>query len=151
MVYMLENLKDRISEMVRDMNTKEVDYLIDEQANSAGALILHLAATEAYYQIESLEGRSFTQEEEEKWLLGAGLGIESREKIKGKPVTYYLEIWDDVRVKTLEGLQQKNDAWFAEAIDGEISNHWVWYHVMEHQAAHMGQLSHIKKRIPERK
>ncbi|WP_343486472.1 DinB family protein [Allomuricauda sp. d1] len=149
MVYMLEELKGRITQMVQDMGTEQIDYLIDEDANSIGALILHLASTEAYYQIESLENRSFNKEEEEKWMLGAGLGIASREKIKGKPITHYLDIWDEVRSKTLSGLKQKDDKWFAETPDGEVSHHWAWYHVMEHQAVHMGQISHIKKRIPK--
>ena len=28
-----------------------------------------------------------------------------------------------------------------------MSNHWAWFHVMEHQANHMGQLALITKRI----
>ncbi|RNC90176.1 MAG: DUF664 domain-containing protein [Allomuricauda sp.] len=149
MVYMLEDLKVRITDMVKDLNNQQTDYLIDEEANSIGALILHLASTEAYYQIETLENRTFTQEEEEQWMLGAGLGIESREKIKGKPIGHYLSIWDEVRKKSLEGLKKRDDVWFAALIDDEISNHWVWYHVMEHQAAHMGQISHVLQRIPK--
>ncbi len=148
MVYMLEELKNRITTRVKDMNTEQIDYLVDDKANSIGGLILHLAATEAYYQVETLENRTFTSEEEAKWQLGAGLGIAGREQIKGKPIAYYLDIWDEVRLTTLKWLKQKNDAWFAESIDGQMSNHWAWYHVMEHQAAHMGQITQIEKRIP---
>ena len=150
MVFMLEDLKERISELVSDLNVQQTDYLLDEEANSIGDLIMHLAATEAYFQIETLEGRTFTQEEEEKWMPGAGLVKESREKMKGKPIDYYLNIWDEVRKKTLEGLKEKDDKWFATDVDESMNYHWAWYHVMEHSANHMGQIAHIQKRIPEK-
>lgn len=150
MVYMLEDLKSRITDMVKDMNTQQIDYLVDDEANSIGSLVLHLASTEAYFQIETLEDRTFTPEEKEKWMIGAGLGEATREKIKGKPIGHYLDIWDGVRKKTLEGLKQKDDTWFAKNIDESMNYHWAWYHVMEHQANHMGQIAHIQKRIPEK-
>ena len=43
-------------------------------------------------------------------------------------------------------LIEKDDEWFAES-NGAMSNHWAWFHVMEHQANHMGQLALITKRI----
>ena len=30
-----------------------------------------------------------------------------------------------------------------------MNNHWAWYHVMEHQANHMGQIRLIIKRMEE--
>lgn len=149
MVDMLEDLKNRISEMTRDLNLEETDYLFDEKANSIGALIMHLAATEVYYQVETLEERSWTVEEAEFWGAAGGLGHEQRDKLKGKPVEYYLELWDQVRKKTLEGLKVRDDAWFAANIDEGINNHWAWFHVLEHSANHMGQIALVKNRLPK--
>ena len=66
-----------------------------------------------------------------------------------EPITYYLNLWNEVRKKTLEGLKTKNDEWFASAIDAGINNHWVWFHVLEHSANHMGQIALVKNRLPE--
>ncbi|QCK15298.1 hypothetical protein DCC35_11345 [Mangrovivirga cuniculi] len=149
MVCMLEDIKNRITKDVRDLDQNETDYLFDDNANSIGALIMHLAANEAYYQVETLEGRSWTAEEAEFWGIGGELGTESREKLKGKPIKYYLDLWDQVREKSLEGLKAKDDEWFASTIEEGINNHWVWFHVLEHSANHMGQIAQIKNRLKE--
>ena len=149
MVDMLEELKDRITEQVRDLNQEQTDYLIDARANSNGAMVMHLVATESYYQVETLEGRQWTEEETALLELAGGMGPESREALRGKPIQYYLDLWDGVRKKTLAGLKKKDDAWFASDIEEGINNHWVWYHVLEHMAAHMGQIDLVKKRLPQ--
>ncbi len=149
MADMLEDLKERITANVRDLDQAQTDYLFDEKANSIGAIVMHIVATESYYQVETLEGRQWTEEEAALWNLPGGLGDESREQIKGKPISYYLDLWDEVRQKTMEGLKAKDDAWFAENIDEGINSHWVWYHVLEHTAAHMGQIDLVKSRLPE--
>jgi len=149
MVTMLESSKDQITEDVRELSQEETDYLFDEQANSIGALIIHLVATESYYQVESLEGRNWTKEEVALWEMASGLGEASRSTFKGKPISYYLDLWDTVREKTLAGLKTKDDAWFAANIDEGINNHWAWFHVLEHQAHHRGQIALIKKRLPQ--
>ncbi len=149
MVDMLEELKDRITEDIRDLNQAETDYLFDDKANSIGAMIMHLVATEAYFQVETLEERTWTEEESEFWTIAGGLGAESRDKLKGKPIKFYLDLWDKVREKTLEGLKIKDDAWFAATMDESMNNHWAWFHILEHQANHMGQIALVKKRLPE--
>ncbi|MEJ2584314.1 MAG: DUF664 domain-containing protein [Robiginitalea sp.] len=149
MVDMLEELKDRIAEEVRDLNQEQTDFLVDEQANSIGAMVMHLAATESYYQVETLEGRQWTEEEAALLELAGGMGPESREALRGQPIQYYLDLWDGVRQKTLEGLKKRDDAWFASNIEEGINNHWAWFHVLEHMAAHMGQIALVKKRLPQ--
>jgi uncharacterized damage-inducible protein DinB len=149
MVDMLEEIKDRIIHDIDDLNQAETDYLFDDKANSIGAIVMHLAATEAYYQVETLEGRAFTDDEASFWGVGGDLGEESREKLVGKPIAYYLDLWHKVRAKTLEGLKTRDDAWFAANIDENMNNHWVWFHVLEHQANHMGQIALIKNRLPQ--
>ena len=149
MVNMLEDLKERITANVQDIDQAQTDYLFDEKANSIGAIVMHIIATESYYQVETLEGRQWTAEEAALWNLPGGLGDESREKIKGKPISYYLDLWEEVRQKTLEGLKTKDDVWFAASVDDGINIHWVWFHVLEHTAAHMGQIDLVKSRLPE--
>ncbi len=60
--------------------------------------------------------------------VAGGLGEASTIKFKGKPITYYLDLWDQVREKTLANLKTKNAAWFAELIDKQMNNHWAWMH-----------------------
>ena len=145
---MLEDLKKRVTESVQDLNQKETDFLLDKKANRIGAMILHLAATEAYYQVYTFENRQFNSAERKKWNLALNLGNVARGKLVGEPISYYLDIWDEVREETLRLLKTKDDEWFAANASGSSMNrHWAWYHVMEHQANHMGQIRLILGRM----
>jgi len=146
MISMLDNLKQRVERNVYNLDQDGTDFLFDENANSPGAIIYHLAATEAYYQAYTFEGRGYNAEEKKKWETALNLGEKARQEFKGKPISYYLEIYDEVRKKTKELLKTKDDDWFAKK-NGNMTNHWAWFHVMEHQANHMGQLAMITKRI----
>jgi len=146
-VSMMEDLKSRITSSVENLTLEETDFLLDENANRIGALILHLAATEKYYQVYTFENRGLNSEEKEIWDIAQNLGNDARAKIKGKPIKHYLDIWDEVRKESLRLLKTKDDKWFKSKVPfGNMNNHWAWYHVMEHQANHMGQIRMIIKR-----
>lgn len=146
---MLEDLKFRIETSVKYLSQEETDFLLDENANRIGALILHLAATEAYYQVYTFENRQFNIEEEHKWATALSLGEDAREAFIDKPIDYYLEEWNKVRATTLSMLKEKDDKWLDAVVPfSSMNNHWAWFHVMEHQANHMGQINFLKKRVP---
>lgn len=148
MVSMLEDLKGRVTRSVIDLDQNGTDFLLDQDANRIGAMIYHLAATEKYYQVFTFENRSFTKDEEAIWGTPLSLGANAREQLVDQPISYYLDIWDQVRQDTLRLLKEKDDQWFAKNVNAvNMNNHWAWYHVMEHQANHMGQIRFIVKRI----
>ncbi len=147
MISMLDDLKTRITNRVENLDQAGTDFLIDENGNRIGAMILHLAATEKYYQLYTFEGRVFNDEEAD-WDMAQTLGPKARAELVGKPIKHYLKIWDEVRKETKRLLKSKDDKWFAEMTKyNNMNNHWAWYHVMEHQANHMGQIAFISKRI----
>lgn len=148
LVSMMEDLKKRVTGSVSYLNQEATDFLLDDQANRIGAMIYHLAATEKYYQLITFENRTFNEEEEKEWGIALSLGEPARESLKGKPISYYLEIWDGVRAETLRLLKTKDDRWLKLTLNkNEDNNHWAWYHVMEHQANHLGQIRLIMGRI----
>lgn len=147
MVSMLEDLKGRVASSVSNLTIEETDFLLDNEANRIGAMIFHLAATEKYYQVFTFENRGLNKAESAKWDIAQNLGTTARNQLKGKPIDYYLNIWTEVREETLRLLKTKDDNWFTSNVpNGSMNNHWAWYHVMEHQANHMGQINLIAKR-----
>jgi uncharacterized damage-inducible protein DinB len=47
-------------------------------------------------------------------------------------------------------LKGKDDNWLMEkAGKYNMNNYWAWFHVMEHQANHMGQMAMIFSRMPK--
>ena len=146
---MLDNLKERATIQTQNLSVYQIDHLHDEQANRIGALIMHLAATEAYYQVLTFENRVFNEEEKKKWGVALGLGEDARTLYKDKPISYYLEEFDKVRARTKELLATVDDDWLQKDILGEgVNNYYAWFHVMEHQSSHLGQILFLKKRIP---
>lgn len=149
MISMLEDLKSRVESRVKNMSQYEIDHLHDEKANRIGALIMHLAAAEKYYQVFTFEGRGFNEEENEIWLDALVLGVAARDKYKGHEVQYYLDFYNKVRDETIAELKKRDDKWFEETQpSSEMSNHYCWFHVMEHQSSHLGQILFLAKRIP---
>lgn len=149
MISMLEDLKNRVEQRVKNMSQYELDYLHDEKANRIGSLIMHLAAAEKFYQVFTFEGRTFNDEEEKKWGNALNLDQGGRDDYKGHDVQYYLDIYNEVRAKTIEELKKRDDNWFKEVQPSYgWTNHYCWFHVMEHQSSHLGQILFLAKRIP---
>ncbi|TPG36346.1 DinB family protein [Flavobacterium pectinovorum] len=149
MISMLEDLKARVERTVKNMSQYEIDYLHDDEANRIGALVMHLAAAEKYYQVFTFENRGFNEEEKKIWQKALDLDQGGRDEFKGHDIQYYLDIYNEVRAKTISELKKRDDAWFAEVQTRyDWTNQYCWFHVMEHQSSHLGQILFLKKRIP---
>ncbi|WP_445455709.1 DinB family protein [Flavobacterium sp. HNIBRBA15423] len=149
LIAMLENLKDRVENQVKNMTQYELDYLHDEKANRIGSLIMHLAAAEKYYQVYTFENREFNEEEKKIWQVPLDLDQGGRDELRGHDAQYYLDIFNEVRAKTIAELKKRDDVWLTEVHeDSNMNNFFGWFHVMEHQSSHLGQILFLKKRIP---
>jgi hypothetical protein len=139
----------------KDLTMAQLDYLIDPNANTIGALMLHLAAAETYYQIHTFEGKkwgSWPNSVNQQWGAAMELGDAGRKNIKGHDRDYYLNILQETRAKTLAEFAKRDDAWFL-AVDkdwpwGPTNNFCKWFHVCEHEAHHTGQIAFLRKRLP---
>ncbi|MFZ5972781.1 MAG: DUF664 domain-containing protein [Bacteroidota bacterium] len=138
LVSMLNYNRHTVVNAVKSLTIEQLDYLHDDDANTIGSLILHLGATEAFYQANTFEGRQdFNDTEKNEWSAAMELGDRGRKEIKGHEVKYYLERIEAVRQKTLEEFKTKDDNWLL-AIDPEWSKernfncYSKWFHVCEH-------------------
>jgi uncharacterized damage-inducible protein DinB len=154
LVSMLNYNRHTIINAVKALTVAQLDYLHDANANSIGALILHLGATDKFYQINTFEGREdFNEAEKKIWNAAMSLGAEGRKEIKGKEVTYYLDMINEVRQKTIEELKKKDDKWLlavdpAWSKERPLNTYWKWFHVCEHESNHRGQITWLKSRLP---
>ena len=140
---------------VKDLSIEELDFHVDEQSNSIGAMLLHLAATEKYYQLNTFDNMSWGSWNEDikaEWDIPMGLGEKGRETIKGNPLDYYLEKLESVRAVTKSEFAKRDDDWLFESEpffgNQPTNNYAKWFHVCEHESNHNGQIKFIKKRLP---
>jgi uncharacterized damage-inducible protein DinB len=139
----------------KGLTQADLDHLLDPHANSIGALMLHLAATETYYQMNTFNGMkwdSWSASIKQKWDPAMGLGDAGRQTIKGHDRDYYLNILQEVRAKSQAEFKKRDDAWLM-AVDkewpwGPTNNYCKWFHVCEHEAHHTGQIALLRKRLP---
>lgn len=155
LVSMLNYNRSTIIRVTKEMSREQLDFLFDAKANTIGALLMHLAAVEKFYQVNTFEGREeFNEAEKKQWEAAMDLGDKGREQIKGKDVAYYHGLLADVRAHTLAELKKKDDQWLLakdpawSKPDRAVNTYWKWFHVCEHESNHRGQIAFLKSRLP---
>jgi uncharacterized damage-inducible protein DinB len=140
---------------VKDMTKEQLDYVHDEKSNSIGAMLLHLAATERFYQIHTLEGKNWgdwSEQDKKRFDIAMNLGDEARKTIKGNNLGFYLNTLKEVRDNTITEFKKRDDKWLLSIDDkwfwGPTNNYCKWFHVCEHESNHNGQIKYIKGRLP---
>jgi hypothetical protein len=155
LVSMLTWMQTAIPPAVKGLTQGDLDHLFDSHANTIGALLLHLAATETYYQLNTFERTnwdSWPEAVKRKWDPAMNLGKLGRETIKGHDLAYYLNIQRETRERSLAEFRKRDDAWLM-SVDktwpwGPTDNYCKWFHVCEHISHHTGQIAFLRKRLP---
>ena len=151
---MLNWIRESVIRNVEGLTQADLDFLMDPKANTIGALLSHLAATDTIYQdLTFYKLKEFSDDNKKKWGVAMELGDEARKQIKGNNLDYYLSNMKEVREKTLAELKKRDDKWFQEVdpafFGGKPTNNFCkWFHVCEHEANHRGQIALVRKRIP---
>ncbi|MDW0118800.1 DinB family protein [Sporosarcina thermotolerans] len=134
---------------VKDLTVNQLDFLINDEANSIGMLLAHLVSVEKAYQIDTFENRDFTDEDIQLLNPALDLGDAAREQIKGNPIEYYLEELEQTRKKTIDTFGTLPDSWLFEQspfwYGKPTNNYFKWFHVFEDELNHRGQIRVIKK------
>ena len=140
---------------VEGLTTEQLDFQIDDQSNSIGAMLLHLAAVERFYQLntfDEMEWGTWDDSIKKRWNVAARLGENARDEIKGNDLQYYLSALEEVRERTKMEFAKRDDDWLMKSEpffeSKATNNHCKWFHVCEHESNHNGQMKFIKKRLP---
>jgi len=149
-------MRDAVLRSVEGLTLDQVDFLLDSKANRIGALLLHLAAAEKLYQLNTFDGVGLQQLETgaafKDWAVAMELGEPARKTVKGHTLDYYLKTLRDLRERTLAELRKRDDRWLV-LVDktwpwGPTNNLCKWFHVCEHESHHDGQIGLLRSRVP---
>jgi|SRR5579859_4039090 len=155
LVSMMTWMRSMVLRSVKGMSQKELDYLFDANANTIGSLLMHLAATDRIYQINTFENnplQDVPDSYKQKWGPAMELGDSARKEIKGHDLDHYLNLLSETREQTLAEFRKRDDDWLL-AVDkswgwGPTNNYCKWFHVCEHESNHNGQIKFLRKRLP---
>lgn len=136
---------------VKELTTEQLDFLLDEQSNSIGGLLLHFAAVEYAYQVDTFEERELNEVELSEWGPALELGEKGRASIKGNELSYYVEQLNEMRNRTIDLFKAVDDEWLYKEepfwYDKPANNYFKWFHVFEDEINHRGQIRMIRKRL----
>jgi hypothetical protein len=143
---------------LHDLTQEDLDWLPSPDGNTIGALLLHLAATETYYQFHTFDGlpRPTTSPETKKRFGPAmRLGDLGRRLIREHDLRFYVDTLREVRGRTLEELKKRDDRWLMSVDEnwfwGPTNPLCKWFHVCEHESHHLGQIDLHLKALRSRK
>jgi len=152
---MMTWMRDVILKPVRGMSVDQLDFLVDDNSNSIGSMLLHLAATERFYQVHTLEGKTWgdwSEQDKSRFGVAMKLGEDARKNIKGNNLDFYLSALEEVRENTIKEFKKRDDTWLMSVDEewpwGPTNNYCKWFHVCEHESNHNGQFKYIKSRLP---
>jgi len=156
-VSQLNWMRRKVLSRLKDLSQEDLDWRPDERSNSIGALLLHLAATDVYYRLNTFEGMPWAKYPEEvvkRWEPAIKLGDLGRNRIRGNELSLYLSALTETREHTLSEFRRRDDNWFM-TVDprwgwGPTNNFCKWFHVCEHESHHTGQIDLLIKQLPSR-
>lgn len=152
LVSMMNFMRSIVLRPVRGMSVKDLDFLLDDKANSIGAMLLHLAAVERYYQEDTFDGKTWDlpTKENHLWEAASDLGDKGRAQIKGYSLDFYLNVLEESRAFSIAEMKKRDDEWLTKELQfwgGTSNNYCKWFHVVEHESNHNGQIKMVKSRI----
>lgn len=142
MYYVRQNTVYQLSKLSPEM----LDVQVLKNGNTIGMLLAHIAGVESLYQTVTFDKAEPVFDVPELQLGQAGL-----EAFQGYDADFYLERLQSARAITLEQFAQRDDDWLHEEHnyfgDTPWSNFFCWFHVMEDELRHQGQIVILRKDI----
>ncbi len=151
LVSMMDYARYTTEEAIRGLAVDQLDFHMDDKSNSIGMLLHHMSSIERAFQIMTFQERELNDAEWEELETSIELGEKARTVIQGRDLDYYWSELSLVRAKTLDDLREKDDTWLEKVTpfgwDEKANHYFKWFHVMEDEISHRGQILMIKRRL----
>ncbi|MHA2423507.1 MAG: DinB family protein [Candidatus Thorarchaeota archaeon] len=142
---MLQKVRERLLKRIEGLTKKDLDFTPDESSvETIGTLLLHIAAVEWSWIFEDMDGLEMDYE---KWKHAFPLR-EEIPQIKGKSLKFYKDRLTEVRDEVLERISELSDSELGHLVELDqavVSIEWILFHIIEHEAMHIGQISMLKR------
>ncbi|WP_270180846.1 DinB family protein [Alkalihalobacillus sp. CinArs1] len=151
LVSMMNYARHTTEEAIAGLTADQLDFQLDDESNSIGMLLQHMVSLEKAFQIMTFEQRELTDAEWDVLGTAIELGERARGEIRGRDLDYYWSEMSLAREYTLQELKKKDDDWLEIVTpygwDEKANHYFKWFHVMEDELNHRGQIRLIRRRI----
>ncbi|MFX0078756.1 MAG: DinB family protein [Candidatus Hermodarchaeota archaeon] len=140
---MMREVRKKLLKKLESLCDKEIDYTPDEQKiETIGTLLLHIAGVEWSWIFGDIDGKEV---EFEKWKHAFALSPDvDIPQLKGQGKEFYLNRLSEVREEVHQRLKRLQDDDLDKLVTSEgkkYSIEWILFHLIEHEAIHVGQIS----------
>jgi uncharacterized damage-inducible protein DinB len=158
-VAQLTEVREDLLHELDGLTPAQLDWHPDDQTESIGTLLLHLDAVEWSWIHEDIFGAA-SDAYPGQWAEAMPIRVGAAQ-VQGRPLTAYLEQLAATRARTLEVLRGFGDADLARLV-GEsepppgreprstlYTIDWIIWHIIEHEATHVGQVELLRRLAPQ--
>lgn len=157
-VAQLAETRDELLRQVADLTPAQLAWTPNDQIESIGTLLLHVAAVEWSWIFQDIFGRP--DEDYDGWEEAFPLRIRAAQ-VTDKPLPYFTDRLQRVRSQVLEALRGLGDEDLPRLVgegppaeDEEprarlFSIDWILFHLVHHEAHHAGQVELIRRLLPQ--
>jgi len=142
---MMQKTREKLIDRIKELTPKEMDYSPHgRRIETIGTLLLHIAGVEWSWIFEDIGD---TAMDYEKWKHAFPLR-EDIDQLTKKGKKFYLDRLSEVRNEVFEWLKTINDDDLYRLIhlgDTDVSIEWILFHLIEHEAIHIGQISILSR------
>ena len=143
---MMDKTRERLLRSVDGLSDEELDYSPDmEHVETIGTLLLHIAGVEWSWIFEDIDGEEMDYE---KWKYAFALREEGLSQLTKQGLQFYIDRLAEVRSQVFLRLRNLDDSNLHVLVDvgsAEVSVEWILFHILEHEAMHIGQISVLKR------
>jgi uncharacterized damage-inducible protein DinB len=155
----MNEVRADLKEELDGLRVEQIDWHPDENTESIGTMLLHVDAVEWSWIFEDIFGRPDSEYPGE-WSEAMPIRLKVPQ-VQGRPVEWYLQKLDATRERTLEVLRGFTDAdlprLVGESVPGPgqekrsrlFTIDWIIWHIIQHEAAHVGQVELLKRLGPQ--
>lgn len=149
LVFMMDYVRRTTLDAVAGLTVDQLDARVFEEGNTIGMLLAHIAGIE-----ESYQGVTFDNTRPLPGLPEHVLGESGRRVFNGHSLEWYLDRLASSRTRTLQELSWKDDGWLYQPYqpwgNKTWNNYFCWFHVIEDEIRHQGQIIILRKEIVRR-
>jgi uncharacterized damage-inducible protein DinB len=125
-----------------DLSVESVSWRPHPKVPSIAHLMLHMISVEIGWFERTVQGKDWVYDEV-VLLMMREINVDSDEwpEVPPRPLSYYLDLHDRIRARTLDGIKfwPPADTPIADG-DERVTPRWVLGHVIQHESYHGGQI-----------
>jgi uncharacterized damage-inducible protein DinB len=157
-VAQLSGLRGNLLREVSNLSPEQLSWHPNELTESIGTQLLHVAAVEWSWTFQDIFGRP--DEDFQGWEEAFPIRV-NQPQVTGKPLAYFTDKLETVRAQTLEAFRGLSEDDLARLVgEGPVDEgeeprsrlytiDWILFHLVEHEAHHIGQVELLRRLLPE--